>query len=119
MSNSPGKSICANPRSMEMPRRFSSSRRSVSMPVSALTRDVFPWSMCPAVPTMMCLMGTLRILLSAWDQPALVQEAFTFKSAVSNVRIDAQVMNRGQVVPDLTPQDFVVFDNNLPQQLLY
>src|SRR3954454_1707052 len=35
---------------MEMPRAFSSGRRSVSTPVSARTRAVLPWSMCPAVP---------------------------------------------------------------------
>src|SRR5450631_4503610 len=38
--------------SMVMPRRFSSSRRSASMPVRAFTSEVFPWSICPAVPTM-------------------------------------------------------------------
>ena len=47
-----GSSRWAKPRSMVMPRRFSSSRRSASMPVNALTSAVFPWSMCPAVPTM-------------------------------------------------------------------
>ncbi len=36
-----------------MPRRFSSSSRSASIPVSAFTNAVLPWSMCPAVPTMM------------------------------------------------------------------
>src|SRR4051812_46614125 len=36
---------------MVMPRRFSSGRRSVSMPVSARTSEVLPWSMWPAVPT--------------------------------------------------------------------
>ncbi len=35
----------ANPRSMVMPRRFSSSQRSVSTPVRAFTRAVLPWSM--------------------------------------------------------------------------
>ena len=39
---SPGSSRCAKPRSMEMPRRFSSARRSVSMPVSARTNSVLP-----------------------------------------------------------------------------
>jgi len=34
-----------------MPRAFSSGRRSVSVPVSALTSEVLPWSMWPAVPT--------------------------------------------------------------------
>src|SRR5688572_24020603 len=38
---------------MEMPRAFSSGRRSVSTPVSVLTRRVLPWSMCPAVATIM------------------------------------------------------------------
>jgi hypothetical protein len=35
---------------MVIPRSFSSLRRSVSIPVSAFTRAVLPWSMCPAVP---------------------------------------------------------------------
>src|SRR2546427_352545 len=38
---------------MEMPRAFSSLRRSVSTPVSARTRVVLPWSMWPAVPMIM------------------------------------------------------------------
>src|ERR1700692_2526421 len=38
--------------SIVMPRRFSSSRRSASIPVSAFTSEVLPWSICPAVPTM-------------------------------------------------------------------
>ena len=46
-------SMWAKPRSMVMPRRFSSARRSASMPVSAFTSLVLPWSMWPAVPTMM------------------------------------------------------------------
>src|SRR5262249_32777798 len=36
---------------MVSPRSCSSGRRSGSMPVSALTRLLLPWSMCPAVPT--------------------------------------------------------------------
>src|SRR5262245_52855345 len=38
---------------MVMPRAFSSGRRSVSTPVSARTSVVLPWSICPAVPTIM------------------------------------------------------------------
>ena len=38
-----------------MPRAFSSGKRSVSMPVSALTSEVLPWSMWPAVPTLQLL----------------------------------------------------------------
>ena len=40
----------AKPMSMVMPRAFSSGSRSQSMPVSALTSEVLPWSMWPAVP---------------------------------------------------------------------
>jgi len=42
----------ANPKSMVMPRRFSSSSRSGCVPVSASTSADLPWSICPAVPTM-------------------------------------------------------------------
>ena len=52
-----GKLRWAKPSSMVMPRRFSSGSRSVSMPVSALTSDVLPWSMCPAVPTITPVTG--------------------------------------------------------------
>ena len=46
----PSHSACAKPRSIVMPRRFSSGRRSASIPVSAFTSEVLPWSMWPAVP---------------------------------------------------------------------
>ncbi len=46
----PSSSRWAKPSSVVMPRFFSTGRRSVSMPVSAMTSDVLPWSMCPAVP---------------------------------------------------------------------
>ena len=36
---------CANPRSMVIPRAFSSFSRSGSVPVRALTRALLPWSM--------------------------------------------------------------------------
>ncbi len=45
-----GSSSGAYPSSIEMPRAFSCGSRSVSIPVSAATRAVLPWSMCPAVP---------------------------------------------------------------------
>jgi hypothetical protein len=48
-----------------MPRRFSSSSRSASMPVRALTKAVLPWSMCPAVPTMMFFILLMIIVLPA------------------------------------------------------
>jgi hypothetical protein len=46
----PPMSACANPRSIVMPRAFSSFSRSGSVPVSAMTRALLPWSICPAVP---------------------------------------------------------------------
>src|SRR3990172_8462483 len=54
----------AKPRSIVIPRSFSSFRRSVSIPVRALTRAVLPWSMCPAVPTTTCFIGVSRVMLS-------------------------------------------------------
>src|SRR5437899_9391052 len=64
---------------MVIPRRFSSGRRSVSMPVSALTSAVFPWSMWPAVPTTRFLRsirlrnvpagGNWRVAGGGWAHP--------------------------------------------------
>src|SRR4030065_1166603 len=49
-----GRSKKVNPSSVVIPLSFSSFSRSVSTPVRALTREVFPWSMCPAVPSITC-----------------------------------------------------------------
>ena len=49
-----GSVSCAKPISIVMPRRCSSFSRSVSTPVSALVRQVLPWSTWPAVPIIMC-----------------------------------------------------------------
>jgi Ca-activated chloride channel homolog len=53
--------------------------------------------------------------------PALAQESadVTFKSGVSNVRVDAQVVQDGQVITDLTAQDFVVREDGKPQPIVY
>jgi Ca-activated chloride channel family protein len=53
--------------------------------------------------------------------PAGGQEAadVTFKSGVSNVRVDAQVLQDGQVITDLTAQDFVVREDGKPQPIVY
>ncbi len=45
-----GRRMFAKPRSIVMPRRFSSASLSGSIPVSAVTRVDLPWSMWPAVP---------------------------------------------------------------------
>src|SRR6266540_7539087 len=49
-----GSSRCAKPRSIVMPRAFSSGNRSGSMPVIALTNALLPWSTWPAVARMKC-----------------------------------------------------------------
>jgi VWFA-related protein len=105
----------------------------VSMPVKARTSVVLPWSMWPAVPAITCLMWALPLLVSpqALAQPSGAQspappvvverteETATFKSGVSNVRIDVQVLKDNQVVTDLTAADFEVFDENVPQKIAY
>src|SRR5690242_19666235 len=95
-----------------MPRRFSSSRRSASMPVSAFTNAVFPWSICPAVPTIMFFIGVAPILLSA--------QAPTFRAGVTLVKVDVAVTrSNGRTVPDLTEKDFVVYDEKVPQKIVH
>ncbi len=53
------KSRFAKPISMVMPRLFSSSRRSGSVPVKARTSALLPWSMWPAVPTITAFMRSV------------------------------------------------------------
>src|SRR5215510_16300899 len=108
--------------SMVIPRRFSSSNRSASIPVSAFTRAVLPWSMWPAVPTIMFFMAPAFILLPA--RAALVQQAAaggpTFHAGVALVKVDAQVVgHNGRVVPGLTPEDFEIFDDDRPQKIAH
>jgi len=99
-----------------MPRRFSSSRRSVSMPVRARTSEVLPWSMCPAVPTTMCFMRKLLALVSvALLLPA--QPPPIFRSEVTQVRVDVQVFEGKHPVTDLAKSDFLLFDDNQPQTI--
>ena len=57
------KSRWAKPNSMVMPLFFSSTSRSVSMPVRALTSRVLPWSTCPAVPMITCFISQAPPLL--------------------------------------------------------
>lgn len=84
----------------------------------------------------MCFMGALLLLLlgaspilraqdrplqrtAATVAPAEATPTVTFKSGVSDVRVDALVLNQGQVVTGLTAQDFYVYDNNVQQQIRY
>ena len=71
---------------------------------------------CPAVPAMICL-TLLLLLVSA----ARAQESsdVTFKSGVANVRVDAQVIQDGNVVTDLTAKDFIVREDDRPQPIVY
>src|SRR6266850_3612255 len=55
----------AKPKSIVIPRRFSSARRSGCVPVNASTRADLPWSMCPAVPTMTLFVVALGMMGSA------------------------------------------------------
>src|SRR5215208_7732103 len=64
-----------------MPRAFSSGRRSVSLPVSAFTSHVLPWSMWPAVPTVSGISEPSLLLADRGLDQAVLQplwlEAFT------------------------------------------
>src|SRR6266853_4503049 len=62
---------------MVSPRAFSSGSRSVSMPVSARTSEVLPWSTCPAVAMIMSCPGTgvLALKLCAAMMRAMAQVA--------------------------------------------
>ncbi len=82
-----GRSSRAKPSSIEMPRSFSSFSRSVSTPVSALTRAVLPWSMWPAVPRTTCFVeeGTQHPAIPP-DPPDRRAEPASFCSMASYPR---------------------------------
>jgi VWFA-related protein len=74
---------------------------------------------------MMFFMATSLILLSTGSTVALAQTAaaigptITFRSGVSNVRVDAQVVEGSELIKDLTQQDFVVSEEGQRQDILY
>src|ERR1700736_5218468 len=100
---------------MVMPRLFSSSRRSASMPVRARTKAVLPWSICPAVPAIIFFMALLLLLLLgsgllAQDKPAKEEPMMIFRAEVSLVKVDFEVVEgNASPPPDFTKRDFVVF----------
>src|SRR5439155_868103 len=107
---------------MVIPRRFSSSRRSASMPVRARTRAVLPWSMWPAVPTIIFFMPLILILLLGSGLLAQQKddEIPVFRSGVTLVKVDIAVTTgAGRAIGDLTQQDFTVFDENERQEIAY
>lgn len=61
----------------------------------------------------------LLLLAGAGTDPLSAQEVATFRSGVSNVRIDAQVTTGKNVVRGLGPADFEVSDNGKREPLLY
>src|SRR5271170_67210 len=97
---------------MVIPRRFSSSRRSASMPVRARTRAVLPWSICPAVPAIMFFMPLFFMLLASGllaqqappaTGPAKEDDIPLFKAEVSLVKVDLEVVDRnGHNPPDFS-----------------
>ena len=59
--------------------------------------------------------------ISAVSQPASEKESptATFRSGVSNVKIDVQVTNDRELVRDLTLKDFVLFDQEQQTEVLF
>lgn len=80
------------------------------MPVRERTSEVLPWSMWPAVPTMMLRILTLFILS---------QDEVLFKAGTAQVRVDAQVLANGKPVTGLKQEDFVVRDEGAPVAVSY
>src|SRR4051812_17150543 len=111
---------------MVMPRRFSSSSRSASMPVRARTSAVLPWSIWPAVPAIIFLMPFLLMLLLGGallaQQPAVEKqdEIPVFRAEVNLVKVDAEVVGRDQKnIAELSQQDFQLYDENQLREIAY
>ncbi len=62
-------------------------------------------------------MGLVSILL--WAAPALAQETPLFRASVALVKLDVQVTERGRLVTGLAREDFSVFDEGTPSQIVY
>jgi VWFA-related protein len=63
------------------------------------------------------IMSAAAIMMIARGQePA---EPATFKSEVSNVRVDAQVFQGSRAIAGLTKSDFLIYDNNAAQAVSY
>ncbi|MGH9629926.1 MAG: VWA domain-containing protein [Bryobacteraceae bacterium] len=55
------------------------------------------------------------------EQPAQPDETIapTFRSDVSNVRVDVQVVEDNKLITGLTQADFIVYDEGKPQEIVY
>src|SRR6267143_480197 len=85
---------------MEMPRAFSSLRRSVSTPVNARTSVVLPWSMWPAVPTIIGLSArngarSLRASQQSQPQPAPLRRESLLVGGLEATQIEPQGLGGG------------------------
>ncbi|MEJ7607952.1 MAG: VWA domain-containing protein [Bryobacteraceae bacterium] len=68
------------------------------------------------MPTITFFIGLLLLVLPLGaDQ----EETATFRSGVSSVRIDVQVLQDNELVTDLTAQDFIVYDQDVQQTISY
>jgi VWFA-related protein len=59
------------------------------------------------------------LIAPAAQQPSQVEETPTFRVGVNIVRVDAQVVDGGKLVTDLTTNDFLVTDEEAPQKIVY
>jgi VWFA-related protein len=72
---------------------------------------------------MMCFTLLLLLVSSAWAQngsdATSAAADVTFKSAVANVRVDAQVSQDNQLLTGLTAEDFVIREDDKVQPIVY
>src|SRR5947209_1702176 len=98
-----------------MPRSFSSFRRSVSWPVSALTRLVLPWSMWPAVPmiTAMVRARPLRVLAPVRHQVVRIEDGATIQQETAPADATDDRRTRGaEPLRNLIGREALVLDGD-------
>lgn len=75
----------------------------------------------PFVRTVLTSFSVVFILGLAFAQIPVASDGppATFRSGVSNVKVDVQVTNNGELVRDLTLRDFILFDQDRQRELLF
>ncbi|HOL70178.1 MAG TPA: VWA domain-containing protein [Bryobacteraceae bacterium] len=63
-------------------------------------------------------MGLLAILLLAFP-PFVQEEAPVFRATTARVRVDVQVGEKQRLLSGLSKEDFIVYDEGQPQEILY